>query len=92
MWKNIIFFSGNCKRGLQVCIGKWKKPYEKVAWGEANLPIKPFQLIHGVEAILPIECEVPSLKIAVELFSDMAQLEERLVTLNISKSNVKMHI
>jgi hypothetical protein len=38
MWKN-MFSSGKCKRGLQVCIGKWKRPYEQVAWGEENLSI-----------------------------------------------------
>ena len=27
------------KTGLQVCIGKWKRPSEKVAWGEKNLAI-----------------------------------------------------
>jgi hypothetical protein len=36
MWKNMIFVSGKCKRGLQVYIGKWKNPSEKVAWGETN--------------------------------------------------------
>jgi hypothetical protein len=41
----------------------------------------PFQLIHRVEAVFLIECEVPSLKIAVELLPDMTQLEERLVYL-----------
>jgi hypothetical protein len=40
MWKNMFFSSGNCKKGLQVCIGKWKRPSEQVAWGEANLAIK----------------------------------------------------
>jgi hypothetical protein len=39
MWKNMIFSSGNCKKGLQVCIGKWKRPSEQVAWGEENLAI-----------------------------------------------------
>jgi hypothetical protein len=39
MWKSTIFSSGNCKKGLQVCIGKWKRPSEQVAWGEANLAI-----------------------------------------------------
>ena len=27
----------------------------------------PFQLVYGLEATLPIECEIPSLKLAVEL-------------------------
>jgi hypothetical protein len=30
---------GIAKRGLQVCIGKWKRPSEQVAWGEENLAI-----------------------------------------------------
>jgi hypothetical protein len=28
----------------------------------------PFQLVYGLEAVLPIECEIPSLKLVVELF------------------------
>jgi hypothetical protein len=39
MWKNMFFSSWNCKKGLQVCIGKQKMPFEKVAWGEKNLAI-----------------------------------------------------
>jgi transposase InsO family protein len=35
----------------------------------------PFQLVHGVELILPIECEIPSLKLAVELLPDTSDLE-----------------
>jgi hypothetical protein len=27
----------------------------------------PFQLVYGMEAVLPIECEIPSLKLTVEL-------------------------
>jgi hypothetical protein len=27
----------------------------------------PFQLVYGIEVILPIECEIPSLKLKVEL-------------------------
>ena len=27
----------------------------------------PFHLVYGLEVVLPIECEIPSLKIAVEL-------------------------
>ena len=41
----------------------------------------PYQLVHGVESILPVECEIPSLKLAVELFPDTSPLEERLVHL-----------
>jgi hypothetical protein len=41
----------------------------------------PFQLIYGLEAILPIECQIPSLKLAVQLLPDTSPLEEWLVHL-----------
>ena len=41
----------------------------------------PFQLVHGVEAVTPIECEIPSLKIAIHVLPDTTELEERLVHL-----------
>ena len=41
----------------------------------------PYQLIHGVESILPVEYEIPSLKLAVELLPDTSPLEECLVHL-----------
>ena len=34
------------------------------------------QLIHGVEAILSIECGIPSLKLAIELLSDISTKED----------------
>ena len=41
----------------------------------------PYQLVHGVESIFLIECEIPSLKLAVELLPDTSPLKERLVHL-----------
>ena len=41
----------------------------------------PYQLVHGVDSIFPVECKIPSLKLAVELLSDTSPLEERLVHL-----------
>ena len=41
----------------------------------------PFQLIHGVEAVTLIECEILSLKIAIHVLPDTTELEERLVHL-----------
>jgi len=41
----------------------------------------PYQLVHGVELVLPVECEIPSLKLAIELLPDTSPLEERLVHL-----------
>ena len=34
-----------------------------------------------MESIFPVECEIPSLKIAVEILRDTSPLEERLVHL-----------
>jgi hypothetical protein len=36
----------------------------------------PFQLVHGVESILPIECEIPSLKFIVTLVPDTYDLKQ----------------
>jgi hypothetical protein len=41
----------------------------------------PFQLVNVVESILPIECEIPSLKLVVALLPDTSILERRLVHL-----------
>ena len=41
----------------------------------------PFQLAYGLESIFPIECEIPSLKLAVELLPNTLSLEERLLHL-----------
>jgi hypothetical protein len=41
----------------------------------------PFQLVYGLEAVLPIECEIPSLKLAVELLPNTSPEEERLLYL-----------
>ena len=41
----------------------------------------PYQLVHGVESILPVECEIPYLKVAVEISLDTFALEEHLVHL-----------
>ena len=42
----------------------------------------PFQLVYGLEATLPIECEIPSLKIVVELFPNTTIDEECFLYLN----------
>jgi transposase InsO family protein len=41
----------------------------------------PFRLVYGVEAILPIEFEIPSLKLVVELLPNTSAEEERLLYL-----------
>jgi hypothetical protein len=41
----------------------------------------PFQLVYGLEVILSIECEIPSLKLAFELLPNTSAEEERLLYL-----------
>ena len=41
----------------------------------------PFQLLYGLEATLPIECEIPSLKLAIELLPNTTPMKEHLLYL-----------
>lgn len=41
----------------------------------------PFQLVHGIEVVFPIECEIPSLKLVVQLLPEASTLEQHLVHL-----------
>ena len=42
----------------------------------------PFQLVYELEATLPIECEIPYLKLVVELLPNTTIDEERFLYLN----------
>jgi len=42
----------------------------------------PFQLFYGIEAVLPIECEIPSLKLAIEIIPNTTAEDERFLYLN----------
>jgi hypothetical protein len=48
---------------------------------KTSTSFSPFQLVHGVESILPIECEIPSLRLVVVLLPDTFDLEQCLVHL-----------
>jgi hypothetical protein len=48
---------------------------------EISTGFSPFQLVYGFELVLLIECEIPSLKIVIELLLDTSKLEEHLVHL-----------
>ena len=41
----------------------------------------PFRLVHGVESVIPIECQISSLRLAVDLLPDTFPLEEWLLQL-----------
>jgi hypothetical protein len=42
----------------------------------------PFQLVYGLEAFLPIECEIPSLRLTIELLPHTTEEEQRLLYLS----------
>ena len=42
----------------------------------------PFQLVYGLEAVLPIQCHIPSLQLFVELLLDTSIEEEIFLYLN----------
>jgi hypothetical protein len=48
---------------------------------KSTIGFTPFRLVYGLESILPIECEIPSLKLAVELLPNTSVEEERLLYL-----------
>ena len=41
----------------------------------------PFQLVHEMESVTPVECEIPYLKIVIHVLPDTTELEERLLHL-----------
>ena len=41
----------------------------------------PFQLVYGLEAILPIQCEISSLKLAIDLLPDTSEEEASFLEL-----------
>jgi hypothetical protein len=42
----------------------------------------PYQLVYGLEAVLPIECEIPSLRLTIELLPHTIEEEECLLYLS----------
>ena len=42
----------------------------------------PFQLVYGLKAILPIQCQIPSLQLVVELLPGTSAKEERFLYLS----------
>jgi transposase InsO family protein len=51
----------------------------------------PFHLVHGIEATLPIECEIPTLHTAIEILPDTAPMEQHLLTLDSLDEDVDLH-
>jgi hypothetical protein len=43
---------------------------------KTNIGFTPFHLVHGVEVVLPIEFEIPTLRTAIELLPDSNTIEK----------------
>jgi hypothetical protein len=48
---------------------------------KSTMGFTSFRLVYGMESILPIECEIPSLKLVVELLPNTSTEEERMLYL-----------
>ena len=46
---------------------------------KTTMSFTPFQLVYGLEVMFPIECEIPSLKLVIELLPNTTAEEERLL-------------
>ena len=44
--------------------------------------LTPFHLVYGLEVVLPIQCQIPSLQLVVELLPDTSVEEEIFLYLN----------
>ena len=49
----------------------------------------PFHLVHGIESVLPIECQIPSLCLILELLLDTSPLEERLLQIEQTDEDLR---
>ena len=49
---------------------------------KTTMGFTPFHLVYGLEAIFPIECEIPSLRLTVELLPHTSEEEQRLLHLS----------
>eukprot|EP00253_Pinus_taeda_P011188 PITA_11188 len=60
-------------------------PYYPQANGQTSvrnaIGFTPFQLVYGLEAILPVQCEISSLKLAVDLLPGTSEEEARFLEL-----------
>ena len=78
------------KRMLQRMIGvhkrRWHLILSSALWAYRTsvrnaTGFTPFQLVYGLEAILPIQCEISSLKLAVDLLPGTSEEEAHLLEL-----------
>ena len=78
------------KTMLQCTVNKHKTNWNHILFSmlwayytvmKTTIGFTPFHLVHGIQATLPIECEIPTLRTAIELLPDTAPMEQRLLNL-----------
>ena len=74
------------RRTIGVHRSNWHNMLFSALWAyrtsvKTSTGFTPFQLVYGLEAVLPIECEIPSLQMAVELLPATSEEEKRLLYL-----------
>jgi hypothetical protein len=74
------------QRTINSSKSNWNLMLYSTLWAYQNLfktatVFSPFQLVYGLEAVFPIECQIPYLKLEVELLPNTTMLEECLVYL-----------
>ena len=76
---------------LQWMVGKHKSNWHvklfSALWAyqtsaKTAMGFTPFQLVYGLEAVLPIECEIPSLRLTIELLPHTIDEEQCLLYLS----------
>ena len=74
------------QRMIGVCKRNWHLILYSTLWVyqtsvRKTTGFSPFQLVYGLEAILPIQCEIPLLKLTIDLLPDT--LEEEACLFNL---------
>ena len=78
------------KRMLQKMIGTYKRSWHLILYSALwayrtsvrnTTGFTPFQLVYGLEAVLPIQCEISSLKLAIDLLPGTLEEEARFLEL-----------
>ena len=75
------------QRLVEKAKSNWRLQLFSTLWGykttvNTSTGFTPFQLVYELEATLPIECEIPSLNLTVELFPNTTIHEEQFLYLN----------
>jgi hypothetical protein len=74
------------RRIIKIHKTSWHVMFFSVLWAyrtsvKSATGFTPFQLVYGLEFVLPIECEITSLKLAVQLLPNTSAEEELLLYL-----------